>query len=288
MMQRFITGSILVVLAGLLIYFGGLTLGIAVMICLLCAVWEELRALKKAGHRTVEWPTYLVSVVGLPAIVFLGDKAVMPMVLAAALAIVTCVMFRSEKPQLGDMVMSMLPLFSVTLPCMGIMCVSRVEPVALQRTLMCLLLTVPIMGDTMAYFVGSKVRGPKLCPAVSPNKTISGAIAGLVGSVLAAALVGLIARALCPDVSMEILTEDAVLGGAVQLVTKVPSWWKILLIGLVGGLASQMGDLFASLVKRYAGVKDYSNLFPGHGGMLDRLDSILFMALVVYSIRLLV
>ena len=59
------------------------------------------------------------------------------------------------------------------------------------------------------------------------------------------------------------------------------------LLGLVGGVAGQMGDLFASLVKRHCGIKDFSNLFPGHGGMLDRLDSILFMAVVMICYRLL-
>ena len=57
-------------------------------------------------------------------------------------------------------------------------------------------------------------------------------------------------------------------------------------IGLLGGFAGQMGDLFASLVKRHCKLKDYSNLFPGHGGMLDRLDSVLFMAVLMYCYRL--
>ena len=64
-------------------------------------------------------------------------------------------------------------------------------------------------------------------------------------------------------------------------------WWQYALLGLVGGVAGQMGDLFASLVKRHCGIKDFSNLFPGHGGMLDRLDSILFMAVVMICYRLL-
>ena len=55
-----------------------------------------------------------------------------------------------------------------------------------------------------------------------------------------------------------------------------------LVLGLLGGFVGQMGDLFASLVKRHCGLKDYSNLFPGHGGMLDRLDSVLFMAVLMY------
>lgn len=272
MIQRIITGLILVAAAALLIGFGGLTLGVGVMICLLYAVYEETKAMQTAGHHVVTWPTWILSVIGLPMIVFLGDKVVMPMVMLASLAIIITVVFRRQPPELLDVMMSILPLFSVVLPCMGVMCVSRILPVELQRMLMCMILVVPILGDTLAYFVGSKVRGPKLCPAISPNKTISGAIAGLVGSVLGAVLVGAAAYAFSPQVA-----ERA-----------IPGWWTILGIGLAGGVASQMGDLFASLIKRHAGIKDFSNLFPGHGGMMDRLDSIMFMALVIYSIRLLV
>ena len=58
------------------------------------------------------------------------------------------------------------------------------------------------------------------------------------------------------------------------------------LLGLLGGFVGQMGDLFASLVKRHCGLKDFSNIFPGHGGMLDRLDSVLFMAVLMYCYRL--
>ena len=67
---------------------------------------------------------------------------------------------------------------------------------------------------------------------------------------------------------------------------QLPTWWQYALLGLVGGVAGQMGDLFASLVKRHCGIKDFSNLFPGHGGMLDRLDSILFMAVVMICYQL--
>ena len=59
-----------------------------------------------------------------------------------------------------------------------------------------------------------------------------------------------------------------------------------LLLGFAGGIVGQIGDLFASLVKRHCGMKDFSNLFPGHGGMLDRLDSVLFMAVLMYCFRL--
>ena len=66
----------------------------------------------------------------------------------------------------------------------------------------------------------------------------------------------------------------------------LPEWWMYPLLGLLGGFVGQMGDLFASLVKRHCGLKDFSNIFPGHGGMLDRLDSVLFMAVLMYCYRL--
>ena len=68
----------------------------------------------------------------------------------------------------------------------------------------------------------------------------------------------------------------------------VCSGWVILPLALLGGAAGQLGDLFASMVKRFCGVKDFSNIFPGHGGMMDRMDSVLFTGLVIYSFLLLV
>ena len=167
--------------------------------------------------------------------------------------------------------LSVLPLFTIVLPGMCIVALAQVQPKALQVVLLSLVFAIPVLGDTMAFFVGSRVRGPKLCPAVSPNKTISGAVAGLVGSLVAAAAVGVVSLIFCDQATL----------------AQLPTWWQYGLLGLVGGVAGQMGDLFASLVKRHCGIKDFSNLFPGHGGMLDRLDSILFMAVVMICYRLL-
>ena len=174
--------------------------------------------------------------------------------------------------KLEDALMSVLPLVSVVLPGLCIIGLALVQPKALQVVLLCLVFAVPVTCDTFAFFVGSRVGGPKLCPMVSPNKTVSGAIGGMVGALLAVLLTGLVAHGVC--------------GAEVQPL--LPSWWEYLLMGLIGGVVGQLGDLFASLVKRHCGIKDFSNLFPGHGGMLDRLDSILFMAVVVFCFRLLI
>jgi len=118
--------------------------------------------------------------------------------------------------------------------------------------------------------VGSKIGGPKFCPAVSPKKTIAGSLGGMIGALIGVLLVGTVAYVSCTPEARLLL----------------PKWWEYLLVGLIGGAASQLGDLMASLVKRHCGVKDFSNLFPGHGGMMDRMDSILFMALIVFCFHL--
>ncbi len=120
-----------------------------------------------------------------------------------------------------------------------------------------LLLFIIMMGDSVAYFVGSGMGRHKLAPNLSPGKTVEGGIGGLLGGVLGA----LIVRAL----GFSTLS----LAAAVSL-------------GVVVAGAGIAGDLAESLLKRWAGVKDSGMVFPGHGGMLDRVDSLLFGAAVLY------
>jgi phosphatidate cytidylyltransferase len=81
----------------------------------------------------------------------------------------------------------------VVLPGMAMLALVNIEPKSVQLTYFCLMIAIPCVGDIFALYVGSTLKGPKLCPPVSPNKTISGAIGGLVGSLVASLLVGLIA-----------------------------------------------------------------------------------------------
>lgn len=109
------------------------------------------------------------------------------------------------------------------------------------------------IGDTVAYLAGTKIGGPKLSVRVSPNKTIAGAVAQLVAS----ALIGVV----------------YILAGWIN----APS--GLLIAGaFTVGAVGQLGDLFESIFKRAVGVKDFSSLIPGHGGVLDRFDSTLFAA----------
>lgn len=123
------------------------------------------------------------------------------------------------------------------------------------------LFTIVWMTDTAAYFAGRKLQGPKLWPRVSPKKTWSGCIAGL----LAGALVGAFWGAILPGTS--VLAMALVAAGL--------------------ALVAELGDLAESAAKRTFGHKDMSNLIPGHGGMLDRVDSLIFASLAAASLALL-
>lgn len=124
------------------------------------------------------------------------------------------------------------------------------------------------LSDTAAYFTGRAIGKKKLCPEVSPKKTVEGAAGGLLGSVIGSVIYGII------------------LGKLSIISIPLP---HLLLIGILGSVVSQVGDLAASSIKRNVGVKDYGYIMPGHGGLLDRFDSILFAApLIYYYITLLI
>ena len=117
-------------------------------------------------------------------------------------------------------------------------------------------------SDIGAYFVGRAIGGRKLIPAVSPGKTVAGAVGGLVASMLVALLY-----------ARTVLVPIASLGFTP---------WGALLFGAIISAAAQVGDLFESLIKRESGVKDSSRIIPGHGGILDRFDSLIFVLPVAY------
>ena len=270
MKQRTITGALLILLLVVLLWLPGWCMGLATLICIGFATWEEYHALTLAGHRVVSWPAWVVLVGSVPLTWALGNQTLVPMMTLCLLCMSVQILFRGE-PELTDLSMSALPILTVVLPGLCLVALSLVEQKAVEVVLLALTFTVPLLGDMMALFVGSSVGGRKLCPAVSPNKTVSGAIGGLCGSVAGALIVWGISLAVCNEPTL----------------AKLPTGWEYLLLGVTGAAVGQIGDLFASLVKRHSGIKDFSNLFPGHGGMLDRLDSVLFMAVLVFCYRIL-
>ena len=121
-------------------------------------------------------------------------------------------------------------------------------------------------GDTAAYFAGRAFGRHKLAPVVSPHKTVEGAVGGIAGSVAAGCLLTAAYSLLSagyPVISIQIRPKH---------------YLVLILTGAVASVLGILGDLFASAVKRQAGIKDYGTIFPGHGGILDRFDSVMFIA----------
>ena len=121
-------------------------------------------------------------------------------------------------------------------------------------------------GDTAAYFAGRAFGKHKLAPIVSPHKTVEGAIGGIFGSVLAGVVLTLVYSFL--SASHNVIT-----------IQVQPRHYAILVVmGAIASVLGILGALFASSVKRQVGIKDYGTIFPGHGGILDRFDSVMFIA----------
>jgi len=271
MKQRVITGTLLILFLAVMLWLPGWCMAIATLIATGLSLWEQFHALSGKGYRIVAWPAWMVLVASVPLTLVIGVKVIIPLLALAVFLVMGIVLFRRD-PELNDLCMSVLPLLAVVLPGLSLVALSLVEQHAVEVILLTITYAVPLLGDTVALFVGSAIGGPKLCPAVSPKKTIAGSLGGLAGSIAAAMLVYAASLVFCNAATL----------------AKLPLWWHYLLLGLAGGVVGQVGDLFASLVKRHCEIKDYSNLFPGHGGMLDRLDSVLLMAVMMYCYRLFV
>lgn len=138
--------------------------------------------------------------------------------------------------------------------------IGRIMAMDLNRELILLPFAIAFLSDIGAYFVGVFFGKHKLAPVISPKKTVEGLFGGMAAAMLGTMIYALILQFACGlDVN----------------------YFYALIYGLIGSLAGVFGDLSFSVVKRQTGIKDYGNLFPGHGGVLDRFDSVVVVAPLV-------
>ncbi len=171
--------------------------------------------------------------------------------------------FSTERP--GDAAFGVI---YIAAPCLALTWL-RAMPNPIGWTI--LLFAITWSADIFAYAAGNVLKGPKLWPSLSPNKTWSGLLGGLVGAMVTAMVVAACAKWIAWR--WEIST--------IRL-----GFLAAALIGLAGGVATMAGDLCESMLKRRFGVKDSGDLIPGHGGLLDRVDGLLFAVLAVAGARL--
>ncbi len=253
-MSRFLTALIAVPLLLLLILKGPPWLFLILAIAFaLAGFWELSRLGSKVGFRlfTAGYPLVALSVTafypGFPGLQETGPAILIVVGLAAVF---------TRDPGRETLGAVTATLFAILYPgaLLGTAVGLRmIPPDGLGRIWLVFLLAVTMVGDAGAYFVGRTLGRNSLAPVLSPKKTVEGLVGGIVFSVSTAMIVS---RRALPHLS---------------LATAIGLGLSMALLGVVG-------DLFESLLKRSAGIKDTSSLIPGHGGVLDRIDSLLFAA----------
>ncbi|MCL2695061.1 MAG: phosphatidate cytidylyltransferase [Clostridiales bacterium] len=262
MLTRTLVGIGIVALALAGLWLGGLWLVVVYTVFFVLAVQELGRAFSAKGKTGFWLPAYIFAALFPITYYFGGFNALYLFVFFLACFVATVVgQVLTAKGDFEAVPYSLLPFAYPLLPGVTLVLLYFGLPEDIFLTATALALFAPALGDTLAYFGGVLLGRHKLCPAISPKKTVEGALFGLLGGTLLGLLLWL---------------AQPWWGGAV-------GFWPLLILGLVCGAMGQVGDLFASCLKRYAGVKDFSGIFPGHGGILDRIDSQLLCAPVVLA-----
>ena len=240
------------------------TIAFPIVFALICGigVYEMAKCLGMHKNFGLTIPLYIVGL-GLPMISFFDATKPYFYIIGLAsafLLLIYClafVMFRLNKDKITD-VMTMFALFLYVVGCFST--VVNIRYAENGEYYYLLIFIGAWVSDTFAYFTGRLLGKHKLIPEISPKKTVEGAIGGVVFDMGAFALYGLILRSFF---NFEI------------------AYVYLIIMGAVVAVVSQIGDLLASAIKRQYEVKDYGFIFPGHGGILDRFDSVMAVSLVL-------
>ncbi len=258
MLQRVITGAAIAVVVLVILFSNVVVTGAFVALLALVAQYEFLKVVG-IGKKPLLLSANLIFSVIFAGIVFAKQNSVIPAVVAVYVVLLFALMlFNHEKTEFNDVSLCVFSLVYITASMLHIVSARQLE---LGNLYVFLIFIGAFATDTCAYFVGVLFGKHKLCPKVSPKKTIEGAVGGEVGTVLLMLVFGYVAG--------KINNLDV-------------NYLNLAILGILSGLFSQLGDLTASIIKRQYGVKDYGNVLPGHGGVMDRLDSIILMAPLVY------
>lgn len=231
----------------------------------LIALNEYYKALS-IKYEVCTWGGYFAAIAMWPLSRFMG--VIDPLLLvAAAMGISMAGVILGKNPTFPNAAVSVYPLLTCLMPMsMFMVMLNRDFGLVAGIALITMTFGISFGSDGFAYLVGRKWGKHKLCPSVSPKKTIEGAVGGFAGSIVVALLVRL----------WFVLVFKMPMPG-------VPA---TILLAVLGSYFGQVGDLVASLLKRYTGIKDYGHVLPGHGGVMDRFDSVIFVLIVMYCYTL--
>ena len=258
--KRIISALILFPFVALLLIFGNqIVIDVAFSIVAIICLHEFYHAFKEK-NKPVEWIGYAVAI--LIAFIHIVPTPYVKNSLQLLLPTVTVILFLSVvvtdmKVTIKDMMITMLGIVYI----LGfIVFIPMLRGIENGVFFVWYIIFIAWGTDTFAYFIGKKFGKHKFSK-ISPNKSIEGCIAGIAGAIIASLIYTLAIN---------------------KLAGFNISYIYIAIVSLALSIISQVGDFAASSVKRYTGIKDYSSLIPGHGGMLDRCDSVIFIAPFAY------
>ena len=259
-LKRWITGLAALPFLIFLVYKGGVFFSVLVSAASLVALWEYYRMVLNAKTHPLSgiilWWGYGIGL-ALIWVAYLGRSDLSLGLLAVNLlvnALISMFQFKSDRSVLQVVSGQLQGIIYIPLFLSFLILIRQGSSGMIW---IFLLLAIVFAGDTSALYAGTYFGRHKISPAISPGKTIEGAIGGLGASLIA----GIVGKSLfLPDLS----------------------WPISILFFIAAGIAGQVGDLFESELKRSSGIKDSSGILPGHGGMLDRIDGILFAAPIAY------
>lgn len=262
MKQRILTAIIgLAILVPVLLFSGTFFFPIAVAVCCVIALFEMLRCLGLERVWAISLPSYILAA-ATPFLVRLADRTeslILGLMLSvcAVLYLMAVSVFHYGKlsfAQLGEALLACLYIL------FGFNAIVYLRDMVGGQYLYLLVFIGAWVTDTFAYFCGVFFGRHKLIPHVSPKKTVEGSIGGTLFCVFGFLLFGWILN---------------------RFFSYHANYLALCVSGLAVAVVSQIGDLCMSVIKRERGIKDYGNLFPGHGGMMDRFDSILAVASIL-------
>lgn len=257
---RVLSALVLIPLVGAVTYAGGWVLAAALWAVAVRAAHELFQLMRDAGYQPV-LPACALVMGGLMGSARLPDLELVGLVLAAS--VMGTLIWHLLRPPVGHPTQSWALTLSTALWLGWLIShfvllrdLSSAFDLGLGTRWLVLMFLVTWINDSAAYFVGVAIGRHPCCPYLSPKKTWEGTIGGWIGGVAATALLG-------------------------AWLVDLP-WMHGLVLGALVATVAPFGDLAKSMVKRQMGVKDFSALIPGHGGMFDRIDSLLFVAPLMY------
>lgn len=258
MKQRVISGAVLVVILAITLYFGGIvTCGLMALVSLVGNM--ELLRVYGVNKKTPGIVCYLATVLYYIAIYLDRMDIIVPMMVIYLLVMLAVYVLTFPTYSDKQIMAAFMDFFYVSVMLSFVYLIRNMEH---GLVLVLLIFVSSWINDTCAYFVGRALGKHKMAPVLSPKKSIEGLIGGIVGAGVFGAVFGIL------------------FDKYVDTMNYAPLLFAV--VGAVGALPAVIGDLSASAIKRNNDIKDYGKLIPGHGGILDRFDSIIFTAPIIY------